>query len=270
MIRRMLFFSHIVSLITATVSGSLLRAQELNESQLARIAQNPLAKVMSFPFQNNTNFGLGPYDRAQNVLNIQPVIPFQVGNVLIITRTIVPVIYQPDVFSESGGTFGLGDTTFTSFFSPAKPGKCLWGVGPVFQIPTATDEVLGSGKWGLGPSVLGLVMPGRWVFGALVYNMWSFAGKAEREDVNRFMLQYFVNYNFNKGWYLSSSPIITANWNAPEGNKWTVPFGLGGGKVFRAGKLPMNAQGQVFYNAVSPDIGPDWTLRLQIQMLFPK
>jgi hypothetical protein len=266
----MLLYSLVMLFIVVTVSGSLVCAQELDKSQLAKIAQNPLANVMSFPFQNNTNFGLGPNDRTQNVLNIQPVIPFQVGNVLIITRTIVPVIYQPDIFSESGGTFGLGDLTLTAFFSPAKPGKILWGVGPVFQIPTATDEVLGSGKWGLGPSVLGLVMHGRWVVGALVYNLWSFTGDSDRDDVNSFLLQYFVNYNFDRGWYVSSSPIITANWNAPEDNKWTVPFGLGGGKVFRAGKLPMNVQGQVFYNVVSPDHGPSWTLRLQIQMLFPK
>lgn len=251
-------------------AGSFVYAQESEESQLAKASQNPIANMMSFPFQNNTNFGLGPSDRVQNILNIQPVIPFQVNKINIITRTILPVVYQPDMYSESGGTFGLGDTTFTAFFSPAEPKKIIWGVGPVFLIPTATDTLLGSGKWGIGPSVVGLAMPGRWVVGALMNNIWSFAGKSDRDDVNMFLFQYFINYNFSKGWYLNSAPIITANWNAEEGDKWIVPFGIGGGKVFRAGRIPINASAQVYYNVVSPEIGPDWTLRLQIQLMFPK
>ena len=263
-----LSFTLLIILILGT--GTFIYGQESEESQLAKASQNPIANMMSFPFQNNTNFGLGPSDRVQNILNIQPVIPFQVNKINIITRTILPIVYQPDMYSESGGTFGLGDTTFTAFFSPAEPKKIIWGVGPVFLIPTATDTLLGSGKWGIGPSVVGLAMPGRWVVGALMNNIWSFAGKSERDDVNMFLFQYFINYNFSKGWYLNSAPIITANWNAEEGDKWIVPFGIGGGKVFRAGRIPINASAQVYYNVVSPEIGPDWTLRLQVQLMFPK
>jgi len=241
------------------------------ETELAQAAQNPVGDLISLPFQNNTNFGFGPYDRTQNVLNIQPVVPISLGSKWnLITRTIFPVITQPDFFSESGSTTGLGDTNFTGFLSPAQPGKFIWGIGPAIIIPTATDESLGSGKWSAGPSVVGLTIQGPWVAGLLVSNVWSFAGQSDRADVNFFLAQYFVNYNMNHGWYLVSAPIITSNNQASSGNQWIVPFGGGFGKIFRIGKQPMNFNTQAFYNAVKPDFGPDWQWRVQLQFMFPK
>lgn len=241
------------------------------EEALAQAVQNPVGDLISVPLQNNTNFGFGPYDRTQNVLNIQPVIPISLGSDWnLITRTIFPVITQPDFFSESGSTTGLGDVNFTAFLSPSKPGKLIWGVGPAIILPTATDQSLGSGKWSAGPSVVGLTIQGPWVAGLLMSNVWSFAGSGDRADVNFFLAQYFVNYNMNHGWYLVSAPIITANWEASSGNQWIVPFGAGFGKIFRIGKQPMNFNTQAFYNAVKPDFGPDWQWRVQLQFMFPK
>jgi len=241
------------------------------ETELAQAAQNPVGDLISVPLQNNTNFGFGPYDRTQNVLNIQPVVPISLGSKWnLITRTIFPVITQPDFFSESGSTTGLGDTNFTGFLSPAQPGKFIWGIGPAIIIPTATDESLGSGKWSAGPSAVGLTIQGPWVAGLLVSNVWSFAGQSDRADVNFFLAQYFVNYNMNEGWYLVSAPIITSNKQASSGNQWIVPFGGGFGKIFRIGKQPMNFNTQAFYNAVKPDFGPDWQWRVQLQFMFPK
>jgi hypothetical protein len=137
-------------------------------------------------------------------------------------------------------------------------------------LPTATDDVLGTEKWGAGPSAVVLTVQGHWVYGALINQIWSFAGDDDRDDVDQMLIQPFVNYNLTDGWYLSSSPIITANWEADSGNKWTVPVGGGFGKIFRIGKQPMNASVQAFYNVEKPDNGPDWTLRLQLQFLFPK
>ena len=137
------------------------------------------------------------------------------------------------------------------------------------MFPTAIDGALGSDKWGAGVSVVFLTMPGKWVIGSLFSNVWSFAGSGAG-DVNFFTWQYFIDYNLPKGWYLSSAPIITANWEADSGNQWTVPFGGGVGKIFRIGKQPMNAQVQGFYHVEKPEIGADWTLRLQLQFLFPK
>jgi len=241
------------------------------EAELAQAAQNPIASMISVPIQNNTNFGFGPYDRTQNVLNIQPVIPIRLGpNWNLITRTIIPVITQPDFFSESGSTTGLSDISFSAFFSPSKASKFIWGAGPAISIPTATADNLGTGKWAAGPSVVGLTFQGQWVIGLLVSNVWSFAGQSDRADVNFLFSQYFINYNMDHGWYLTSAPIITANWEAPSGSQWIVPFGGGPGKIFRVGKQPMNANIQAFYNAVKPDFGPDWQFRLALTFLFPK
>ena len=167
----------------------------------------------------------------------------------------------------------MGDIQQALFFSPRKPGSSsfLWGAGPIFQLPTATDERLGTEKWSAGPAAVGLTVHGPWVAGALVQNIWSFAGDSDRDDVNQMLIQYFVNYNLPNGWYLTSSPIVTANWKADSDNTWTIPFGGGVGRLLRIGKLPVNVQVQGFYNVEKPDdLGPDWTLRFQVQFLLPK
>lgn len=242
---------------------------DVDEGDLARAAQNPVGDLISLPFQNNMNFDVGPAERTQNVHNIQPVWPISLGKKWnLITRTILPVISQPAPGSDR--TNGLGDLSFTGFLSPKKPGKVIWGAGPVIVFPTATDEVLGAEKWSLGPSFVALTMKGPWVFGALASNVWSVAGEDERGDVNFFLAQYFVNYNYPSGWYLTSAPIVTANWEADSGNQWTVPFGGGIGKVFAIGRQPININTQVFYNVEKPTFGAEWQWRWQIQLLFPK
>ena len=258
-----------VFLCTAIIQSHPVIAEE--KSDLAKAAQNPVADMISLPFQNNTNFGVGPNDDVQNVLNIQPVIPIHLSaNWNLITRTIAPLIYQPLTALETNSEFGLGDISETVFLSPAKPGKVIWGLGPIISLPTATDDILGTGKWSAGPSAVALTMHDHWVIGGLVSNLWSFAGESDREDVNQFLFQYFINYNMAEGWYLTSSPSITANWEAESGNQWTVPFGGGLGKIFRIGTQAMNAQLQAFYNVETPDGGPDWSLRFQLQFLFPE
>lgn len=250
--------------------GRSVGAQQPDQAALAKAAQNPVANMISVPFQNNTAFGWGEFDRTQNVLNIQPVVPFQLGgSVNLITRTIVPVISQPDLGSASGTTFGLGDINATLFLSPAKPGKLIWGVGPALSLNTATDDVLGSGKWGVGPSVVLLTMPGSWVIGVLANNIWSVAGDENRAAVNQMLIQYFVNYNLPNGWYVTSAPINTVNWKAAS-DKATIPLGGGVGKLFRLGRLPVNGSAQAYVNIVKPDLGPDWSMRVQLQLLFPK
>lgn len=242
-------------------------------AELARAAQNPVANMYSLPFQNNTNFkwGLDTVEETQNVLNIQPVLPFEVSDDWnIITRTILPIISQPGPIPGVERKSGLGDITFTAFLSPSKASKVLWGVGPVVMMPTATDDRLGSDKWGLGPSVILLGMPGNWVIGALANNIWSVGGSGD-QDVNFFFTQAFANYNLSDGWYLVSAPIITSNWEASDGNKWTVPVGGGVGKIFRIGKLPpMNVNIQGYYNAVRPDVVGPVSMRFQFQLMFPK
>jgi len=238
---------------------------------LAKAAQNPVANMISFPIQNNTNFGIGPYSRDQNVLNFQPVIPLHITkNWNLITRTILPVIWQPNPTQPSQGWYGLGDLNPSLFFSPAKPGKLIWGVGPALVFPTATANELGQGKVSAGPGVVVLSTPGHWVIGALANNVWSFAGSGSRPPVNQFLLQYFINYNMKKGWYVTTAPIITANWRASNGNDLTLPFGGGFGRIMKIGFQPVNMQLQFFGNAKYPAGTSPWGMRFQLALLYPK
>ena len=246
------------------VSTSFIYSQEKSASELAKMAQNPIANMMSFPLQNNTTFGIGEYDRTSNVLNFQPVLPFFDGQ--LITRTIIPFVSQP--VGESESLSGVGDINFTAFYAPPSGGGLTWGFGPIAVIPTGSD--VSSEKWGIGPSLVMLKITKTLVYGFLVNNIWSFAGDENASDINSFLFQYFINYNFEGGWYLTTAPIITANWEAADGNEWTIPFGGGGGKIVKAGKLPLNLQAQVFYNVVKPDNFGDWSLRLQAQLMLPK
>lgn len=234
--------------------------------------------MINLPFQNNTYFGVVDDDVA-NVLNIQPVIPINVGDWNVITRTIVPLVSVPNLTpgledlpsqQSAGQAFGLGDINFTAFLSPADPGSVIWGVGPTLTVPSATAAETGSGKWSAGPSAVALVTPKPWVAGALVRNIWSFAGDSDSDSVNQLLIQPFVNYNLPDGWYFTSSPVITANWTEEPDERWTVPIGGGFGKIFRIGDQAMNAQVQSFYYADAPSLGPDWALRFQLQFLFPR
>ena len=175
-------------------------------TDLAQKTQNPLSDLISLPLQSNTGFSVGPNgDETVNDLNIQPVIPFELNkDWRLITRTILPVKYVPEGLSGNDTEWGLGDTNFTAFFTPINDSKWIWGVGPVIVLPTSTARQFGAGEWGAGASAVALTMPGKWVFGALVSNFWTFDG-----SVNTFFSQYFVNYNLANGWYLSSAPIIT-------------------------------------------------------------
>jgi hypothetical protein len=178
---------------------------------------------------------------------------------------------MPELAPGIGPETGLGDIQFTTFLSPAKPGRLIWGVGPVLRFPTASDELLGSEKWSAGPSAVLLTMDGPWVYGVLAQNVWSFSGDSDRADVNEMLLNPFVNYNLPNGWYLNSAPNIIANWEADDSDdRWTVPVGGGIGKVTKIGKLPVNIRLGAYWNAIRPDNGADWGAQLQLTFLFPK
>jgi hypothetical protein len=246
---------------------------EMSAEELAKLSQNPVANLISVPFQNNTNFDYGPNDGTQNILNIQPVIPVTLNeNWNLITRTIFPLLWQPGLTSNEGTTFGLGDTQLSAFLSPANAKGWIWGVGAIAQIPTHTDGNLGNDNWGLGPTavVLHLDKGDPWVYGMLANNVWSLGTSSSAPKYNNFLLQPFVNYNLKGGTYLVSAPILTANWEADSGNQWTVPLGGGIGHIFHLGKLPVNSQIAAYYNVVRPDDGPSWQLRVQVQLMFPK
>jgi len=266
------------------------------DGDLAKASQNPISSLISVPFENNSNFDVGPQDSYQNVLNIKPVVPVQLTeNWSLVNRAIIPIIYLDKRFpgsspnfnafgnthtrllpaagsrdaSESESQFGGGDILYQGFLTPAKPGKLIWGIGPSIGLPTGANE-FSSNKWLVGPNAVVLAMPGHWVIGALVSNVWSFAGDDDEPDVNEFTAQYFINYNLEKGWYVKTTPVITADWKASSSERWTVPIGGGFGRVFKIGKQPVNMALQGFYNVVKPRTGADWTLQATVTFLFPK
>ncbi len=252
---------------------SLLPALAFSQDNmsLAKQVQNPVSTLVSVPFQDNTSYELGDHGQAQNVLNIQPVVPFSLTKKLnMIPRIIFPIVTQPDLVNGSGSTNGIGDINASFFFSPKKTEKVTWGIGPVISIPTGTGHDITYGKWCLGPTGVALIMPGQWVIGGLVNNIWSIAGQSDRESVSAFLFQPFVNYNLPEQWYFSFSPIITANWEASSDNQWTVPLGLSLGKIFKVKNQSLNVSVGAFGNVVKPDIGPAWSSRIQIALLFPK
>jgi hypothetical protein len=240
-----------------------------DEGSLARASQNPVASLISLPLQNNFFFQEDTGDLLYN-LNVQPVVPFSLNEDWnLITRTIIPFFAlenAPSGFDSAG----LGDINTSLFFSPAQAGKVIWGAGPILSFPTATDDLFGSGKWSAGPAAVALTMRGPWVFGALANNVWSYAGDSDRRSVNAMLVQPFINYNLEKGWFLVSAPVITADWNRDHDERWTVPLGGGFGRVFPIGRRPVNTSLQAFYNVERPSGGPEWSIRWNFQFLFPR
>jgi hypothetical protein len=251
-----------------------------NSEELRKEAQNPIASLISLPVQENFNFGNEPGNRTQNIVNIQPVIPLSVSSSWsLIIRWITPVIYQPlPVPQPPGppvqqtGVSGLGDMNPSFFLSPKKS-KVIWGVGPTFVLPTAANTTyLGQGKLSMGPTVVALIQPPHFTIGILANNYWSVAGHSniDKPPVNQFLLQWFVNYNMTKGWYLVTAPIVTANWSASGDNRWIVPFGGGVGRIMKVGFQPVNLSVQFYGNAFHPPGASPWGMKSSITFLFPK
>jgi hypothetical protein len=246
---------------------------EMSAEELAKLAQNPIGNLISVPFQNNTNLNFGPEKGTQNILNIQPVIPFSVDKDWnIITRTIMPVIWNPSFGPDTPAKSGFGDIQLSAFLSPANPGHWIWGVGSILQIPTNSSAELGNKNWGLGPTfvVLRIEHGDPWVYGVLINNVWSLTSDKQGGSYNNGLIQPFLNYNFPEGLYLTSAPVLTVDWKANSGQQWTVPLGGGVGKIFHFGKLPVNTQVSAYYNVVKPDFGANWQIRAQVQLMFPK
>ena len=263
----------VAALFAAAMFAAAPAHAELSAEELAKLAQNPVGNLISLPFQNNTNVNFGPEKGTQNVLNIQPVIPFSVDKDWnIITRTILPVISMPSLGPGIDSTNGIGDTVFTAFLSPANPGHWIWGVGPVLQLPTNSTAELGNKNWGMGASfvVLHLDHGDPWVYGVLVNNIWSLTSDKQGGSYSNGLIQPFVNYNFLEGFYLTSAPIWTVDWKADNSQQWTLPLGGGVGKIFHFGKLPMNTSIAAYCNVVKPDFGANWQVRAQVQLMFPK
>ena len=241
-------------------------------AELARATQNPVADLISLPFQYNVFFETGPKGGTQNVLLVQPVLPFHLNEDWnFIARPIIPLINQPPFSDSQNRNHGLGNVQFQGYFSPKEPvGDWIVGFGTALEFPTNSgpDGRFGKDNWSAGPGFVALQMKGPWVFGGLFFHLWDYHGNDPETNVSSF--QPIVNYNLNDGWYLSSAPVITYDWSAETNQKMTVPIGGGIGRVFRVGKQPINTSLRAYHNVEAPRHGADWQLQFQVQFLFPK
>jgi len=258
-------------IVLACCGVSVAHAQD-NSAELATKLSNPVADLISIPFQFNYNDGIGPsQDGSQTYLNFQPVIPITLNDDWnLISRTILPIIYQDDAFPGAGHQFGLGDTTQSFFFSPSQTvNGFTWGVGPALGIPTATDSLLGSDKLSVGPTGVALWQGHGWTIGALANHLWSVTGNGDEPDVNSTFIQPFISYTTRDAWTFTVNTESTYNWEAEE---WSVPINVQIAKIVKFGKLPVQLFVAGRYWAESPDsVGPTgWGARAGITFLLPK
>jgi hypothetical protein len=235
--------------------------------ELAKQTQNPVANLITVPFQGNWDVGISDREAVSTTLNIQPVAPFSLTKSWnVILRVIMPLTSHPT--DEGLRVNGMSDTVATAFLAPSRSGHVIWGAGPVLLLPTATSNTLGSEQVGVGPSIVALVQPGKWTTGILWNQVWSVDGAVDRADVNRGFFQPFANYNLPDGLAVGAQMEATANWDDDE--VWTSSLVLTLSKVTVLGKRPVNFVIGAGPMVASPEGAADWRLRVQANFLFPR
>ena len=253
---------------TSSRGGGAGDEESDEKAELAKKLNNPVADLISVPIQNNWDFGIGSANAMRYTANIQPVIPLSLSKDWnVITRTILPVIYAESPVKGGRDAWGLGDTVQSFFFSPKEPvGGWILGGGPVFLWPTATDSVLGSGKWGAGPTVVALRQEHGWTYGVLANQIWSYAGWGD-QNVNATFLQPFLAFTTKTYTTFTLNTESTYDW---ADKQWTVPLNAMVSQLVKIGGAPVQFQLGARYYADKPSGGPDWGLRFAITFLFPK
>lgn len=239
-------------------------------ADLAKKLSNPIASLISVPFQNNTDVGIGAYNGSRNTLNFQPVIPISLSPSLnVITRVVLPIITQQDITAPGAKETGLSDAVVSAFFSPSEAKNGLtWGLGPAILVPTATEKLLGTEKLGIGPTVVILKQANGWTYGTLANQIWSVAGSSNRADVNQMFVQPFFVYNWKSGAGVGGNFEITQNW---EGNTTAVFFNPTVSGITKLGsQMVQLAVGPRIPVSVPAGNRPDFGIRAVLNFVFPK
>lgn len=266
-------FTILLLIVSSALSGNLI-AQEakppVSAEELAKKLSNPVASLISIPFQNNMDVGIGQYNGSKNTLNFQPVIPISLtAKYNLITRFIIPIISQHDITSEGISQSGLSDAVVSAWLSPAEAKNGLtWGVGPVFLVPIATNDFLGTKKFGVGPTALVLKQTHGWTFGALVNQIWSVAGASDRAAVNQMFVQPFLSYNWKSGAGLGGNAEITQNWEGKTTSVFINPTISG---ITKLGTQTVSLAIGPRLQVAAPDGSKaDFGVRAAITFVFPK
>ncbi|MEL6767372.1 MAG: hypothetical protein AAFP17_09345 [Pseudomonadota bacterium] len=245
-----------------------------DSADLAQTLQNPVANLISFPIQSNYDFNVGPEDGIRSTTNVQPVIPVSISEDWnLISRTIVPIVYQNDVVPGEGAQFGLSDTLQSVFFSPKAPiespiGNVIWGAGPAIALPTSTDRLLGPGTFGLGPTGVVLAQQGPWTYGTLLNHVWGVAEtRDDVPDVNNTFIQPFAAYTTSSAWTFSINTELNYNWTAEE---LSGPINFAVSKVVTVAEQPISLQGRLRWWAADTASSPEGLgFTLNATFLFP-
>jgi hypothetical protein len=241
-------------------------ADSITPQDLAKSVHNPFEDFVKVPLQATTGFSIGPNHNAGEALNVQPLIPFPLNSEWdLIARPSVSATYQPSPNEQ----YGLNDLQAAFFLTPRAASEWIWGVGPMFQFPTATSDELGTGRWAAGPTMALLYDSGPWFGGVLTYQLMSFAGDRGRGSVNQTYIEPQISYNFESGWYADIDPPMTFDWTADAANGWTVPIGADVGDAFNVGSHAMSLQVGAYDLAKRPQGAPQWIIRIQLMALFP-
>ncbi len=252
----------------------------IHAESLSKKSQNPIGDIISVPIEYWT-YGKTDNGIETKALIMKPVYPVHLEKYTLINRFIIPILDVNYNNSENNNLnlgnnsipsganrTGLGNIQYQGFLTSKSPGEIIFGAGIAAEFPTHAGN-LGTDKYSMGPSIVALTMPGKWVLGMLAQNIFDVAGPGD-DDVNKFLFQYFINYNLDNGWYLTTAPTITADWEATSGNKWTVPVGGGIGKLHRFGKIPVDFKLQAYSNIEKPEGGSGWSTMFSVKFLFPK
>jgi hypothetical protein len=253
--------------VLSVAAGSIAQEAKRSESDLARQLQNPLTNstLLRLPLQRDFSSYTDRNNPTQTIISANSMIPFSfTPGWNTNARSVSPVFTG----KSGAGGFGIRDLSLSALVTPADVPTVTWGLGPALSFPAANSAARND-KRGVGISGAAVYSLKAWVGGVFISNTWSFEGSSPGRNANQMVVQPFLNYNLSKGWYLTSAPAITVDWQSNGSEAWTVPVGGGVGKVVSLYGQMFNLGAQGYVYPVHPAPGNTWAVQTTLQWLFP-